>query len=282
MTFFSSNSVSRRGFLKVGALAAASMSLPELLSAAEQKKIPVGLQLYSLRADAPKDLPKTLEAVAKMGYKGVEFAGYFDKKAAELRKLLDDNGLVCCGTHTPLETIQPDKLAATIEFNKTLGNKYLMVPYMDGKTKQGWLDLAKLFNEQVEKVKAEKMYLGYHAHGHDFNKIDGESCWDLFFGNTKDDVTMQLDTSNCMEGKANPVDVLKKYSKRAVTIHLKEWGGPSPDSVIGEGKVDFKSVFDICEKNGVTQWYVVEHESGTKPLENVKGCIDALKKMGKA
>ncbi len=281
MTLFSSNSVSRRGFLKVGALATASMSLPELLAAAEQKKIPIGLQLYSLRAEAPKNVGKTIEAVAKMGYKGVEFAGYYDLKAAELRKMLDDNGLVCCGTHTALDTIKPENLAATIEFNKTLGNKYLIVPYMEGKTKQDWLDLAKLFNEQVEKVKAEKMYLGYHAHGHDFTKIDGESCWDLFFGNTKDDVVMQLDTSNCMDGKADPVEVLKKYSKRAITIHLKEWGGASPDAVIGEGKVDFKAVFDLCEKNGVTQWYVVEHESGAKPMENVKGCIEALKKMGK-
>ncbi|HOW64123.1 MAG TPA: TIM barrel protein [Candidatus Paceibacterota bacterium] len=272
--------MSRRNFLGASAAGVASLSIgiPELLAA--DKKIPVGLQLYSVRHDCEKDLPKVLETVAKIGYKGVEFAGYYGRKAGELRKLLDDNGLVCCGTHTPLETIQPQNLAATIEFNKTLGNKYLIVPWMDPKTKQGWLDMAKLFNEQSEKVKSEKMLVGYHAHSHDFDLIDGDSCWDLFFGNTRDDVVMQLDTSNCMDGKADPVAVLKKYAKRAVTIHLKEWGGDA-QAVIGEGKVDFPAVFDLCEKNGVTEWYIVEHEREGNALENVRRCYQGLKKMGK-
>ena len=77
-----------------------------------------------------KDLPKVLEAVAKFGYKGVEFAGYYGRNAKTLRKLLDDNGLVCCGTHTGYNTVQPKELKQTIEFNKTIGNKYLIVPSM--------------------------------------------------------------------------------------------------------------------------------------------------------
>lgn len=276
----SSSSVSRRGFIQTSALGAAAMcaGLTDLLAAG--KKIPVGLELYSVRNECAKDLPGTIEAVAKIGYKGVEFAGYHDRKAKDLRKLLDDNGLVCCGTHTPLETIQPDKLAETIEFNKTLGNNFLIVPYMDPKTKEGWLAMAKLFNEQAEKVKAEKMFVGYHAHSHDFTKLDGTSCWDLFFGNTRDEVIMQLDTSNCMDGGADPVAVLKQYSKRARSIHIKEWGGPA-DAVIGEGKVDFAAVFDICEKNGVTQWYVVEHEREGDAVENVRRCFAGMKKLGK-
>jgi sugar phosphate isomerase/epimerase len=274
------NSVSRRSFIKTSMLGATAMSmnLPALFAA--DKKIPVGLELYSVRNECAKDLPKVIETVAKIGYKGVEFAGYHNRKAAELRKMLDDNGLVCCGTHTPLETIQPQNLEATIEFNKTLGNKFLIVPWMDPKTKEGWLAMVKLFNEQAEKVKAEKMYVGYHAHAHDFDKIDDVSCWDLFFGNTRDDVVMQMDTSNCMDGKADPVAVLKKYAKRALSIHIKEWGGDK-DAVIGEGKIDFPAVFDICEKNGVTQWYVVEHEREGDAIENVRRCYASMKKLGK-
>ena len=280
MSFNKENRIGRRGFLKASALGAAALSfgIPDLLAAG--KKIPVGLQLYSVRQDCAKDLPKTIEAVAKIGYKGVEFAGYYDRKAPELRKMLDDNGLVCCGTHTPLETIQPDKLEATIEFNKILGNKFLIVPYMDPKTKEGWLAMAKLFNEQAEKVKVHKMKVGYHAHSHDFQKLDGISCWDLFFGNTKEEVVMQLDTSNCTEGGADPVEVLKKYVKRAGSIHIKESGGKA-DAVIGEGKVNFAAVFDLCEKAGVTKWYVVEHEKEGDAINNVKRCFEALKKMGK-
>ena len=148
------------------------------------------------------------------------------------------------------------------------------------KSKQEWLDRAKLFNDLADKVKADGMWVGYHAHAHDFKQIDGVSAWDLFFGNTKAEVIMQLDTSNCCEGGADPVAVLKKYPGRARSIHLKAHGG-GPDAVIGEDKVDWKEVFAFCESKGKTQWYVVEHESGKDPLDAVKRSFEALKKMGK-
>lgn len=281
MSFSVHQSQSRRSFIKTGLLGAAALSVGLPTAMAAKKKIPVGLQLYSIRQDCAKDLPKSLETVAKIGYKGVEFAGYHNRKATELRKMLDDNGLVCCGTHTPLESVQPDKLDETIEFNKTIGNNFLIVPYMDPKTKDGWLAMVALFNEQAKKLKKVKMRIGYHAHSHDFTKLDDISCWDLFFGGTSKDVIMQLDTSNCMDGGADPVEVLKKYAKRAASIHIKEWGGPA-DAVIGQGKVNFQEVFDICEKNGVTKWYVVEHEREGNAMENVKRCFEAMQKLGKA
>ena len=90
--------------------------------------IPIGLQLYSVRDDCEIDLPSVLKAVGGMGYDGVEFAGYYGRTASELRQMLDDNGLKCCGTHTGLETILGDELEKTIAFNQTLGNKFLIVP----------------------------------------------------------------------------------------------------------------------------------------------------------
>jgi sugar phosphate isomerase/epimerase len=278
-----SSPLSRRQFVGRTAVAGAALALglgQKTALAAAGKKIPVGLQLYSIREQCQKDLPTMLKTVAKIGYKGVEFAGYYNHTAKDLRKMLDDNGLVCCGTHTPFESIQKDNLAETIEFNRTIGNKFLIVPWMEGKTKQDWLDKAKFFNEVADKVKAEGMLVGYHAHAHDFSLFDGVSAWDLFFGNTKADVVMQLDTSNCRDGGADPVAVLKKYPGRAQTIHLKASGG-GPDAVIGEDKVDWKEVFAFCEGPGKTQWYVVEHESGKNPVESVKGCFEALRKMGK-
>src|SRR5215813_9156685 len=99
--------------------------------AAARQRIPVGLQLYSLREECAKDLPGMLKAVSGFGYKGVEFAGYHGRSAKELRKMLDDNGLKACGTHTPYETVHEDQLKATIEFNHTIGNTFLIVPWLN-------------------------------------------------------------------------------------------------------------------------------------------------------
>jgi sugar phosphate isomerase/epimerase len=276
---------SRRDFIRRSAAGVAGASLglglAQLSSAASAKKISVGLQLYSLRAECKTDLPGMLAAVSKIGYQGVEFAGYYGRSAQELRKMLDDNGLVACGTHTPYDSIQGDKLKETIEFNRTIGNKFLIVPWMnETRSKQEWWDRAKLFNEVADKVKADGMWVGYHAHAHDFHQIEGVSAWDLFFGNTKPEVVMQLDTSNCREGGADPVAVLKKYPGRARTIHLKAHGA-GPEGIIGEGDVDWQAVFAFCEGPGMAQWYVVEHETSKKPLDAVKRNYEALKKMGK-
>ena len=278
-----SSALTRREFL--GAVGALSVGLclgaAPAAHAASGEKIPVGLQLYSVRDQCKNDLPGTVAAVAKIGYRGVEFAGYHGRSAKELRKLLDDNGLVACGTHTPYESVLGDKLKATVEFNQTIGNKFLIVPWMnETQSKQVWLDRAKLFNELADQVKSDGMWVGYHAHAHDFKPIDGVSAWDLFFGNTKADVVMQLDTSNCCDGGADPVAILKKYPGRARSIHIKAHGG-GPEAVIGEDKVNWAEVFAFCESKGNTQWYVVEHESGKDPMDAVRRCYGALKKMGK-
>ncbi len=281
MNHLSSSALNRREFIGTVGAAGLALGVAPLAHAAASQKIPVGLQLYSVREQCKKDLPGTLAAVAKIGYKGVEFAGYHGRKAAELRKLLDDNGLVACGTHTPYESVKPDKLEETIEFNRTLGNKFLIVPWMnEAKTKQEWLDRAKEYNELADKVKPEGMWIGYHAHQHDFKQIDGVSAWDLFFGHTKQAVVMQLDTANCYAGGADPLAVLKKYPGRARTIHLKPYGGDA-NAVFGEDKGDWPAIFAFCEGKGKTQWYVLEHESSKDPLDAVKRSFNALKQLGK-
>src|ERR1051325_10221058 len=85
-------------------------------------RIPIALQLYSVRHDCAQDLPGTLKAVARMGYEGVEFAGYYGRSAQELRTMLDDLGLKCAGTHTPIPTVLPDQMESTAEFARTLGH----------------------------------------------------------------------------------------------------------------------------------------------------------------
>src|SRR5438270_12463249 len=133
--------ITRRHFVRNTSLgvagAAVGLGLPGELRAAppdKKRRIPVGLELYSLRVECKTDLPGMLAAVGKIGYKGVEFAGYHGRTAPELRKMLDDNGIVACGTHTPYESVLEDKLKETIEFNQIIGNKFLIVPSMSART----------------------------------------------------------------------------------------------------------------------------------------------------
>jgi sugar phosphate isomerase/epimerase len=274
--------ISRREFLNglgvVGTALAAGV--PNVGRSAHSGKIPIGLELYTLREECKSDLPGMLAAVGKIGYKGVEFAGYHGRTAKELRKMMDDNGLVACGTHTPYETVLPDKLQETIEFNHTIGNKFLIVPWMEAKTKQEWIEKANLFNDLAEKVKSHGMMVGYHSHAHDFKTFDGESSWDIFATHTHPEVILQLDTSNCADGGADPVAVLKKYPGRVRSIHIKP-NGAGPEAVIGEDKINWNEVFAFCEGKGKTQWYVVEHETSKDPLETVRRTYGVLKKLGK-
>jgi sugar phosphate isomerase/epimerase len=279
-----SHEMPRREFLQRAAVGTAGTALGLGLAGCKtmtaHKKIPVGVEMYSVRNECKADFPGTIEAVAKIGYKGVEFAGYWGRSAKEIRKMVDDNGLVTCGTHTQYADLQPDKIDATIEFNQILGNKFVICPYMTGKSKQEWLDKAKEFNELSDKLRPLGMWIGYHAHAHDFQKFDGESAWDIFFGNTRKAVIMQLDTSNCRDGGADPVEVLHRYPGRELTIHIKPNGG-GPEAVIGEDKVNWEGVFKFCETKGDTKWYVVEHETSKTPIETLTRTYAVLKELGK-
>ena len=281
---------SRRDVLKLGAGAAgawlAGIGTLGAQEKASQKKIPIGLQLYSVRGECAKDLPGVLEAVGRMGYQGVEFAGYHGRSAEDLRKMLDDNGLKCCGTHTGLNTLLGDALDGTVKFNQTLGNKFLIVPGMPRErlaSVEAAKETAKLFTELAAKVKDQGMRVGYHAHGGDFRKLEGETAWDVLFSNAGPDVVMQLDIGNCIGGGGDPIAVLKKFPGRSATIHLKEHGG-KPGAAVGEGDVDWDEVFRLCETTGDTEWYIVEHETRSDtftPLQCVEKCVKNLRKMGK-
>jgi sugar phosphate isomerase/epimerase len=287
----------RRTFLRtvaLSALAATSTSplslgqrrerqgLRERREARTSKKIPIAVQLYSVRNIAQKDLAGTLEAIAKMGYEGVELAGYYGKDPKEIRKMLDDNGLKCCGTHTGIAEYRGDRFEKTAETHKILGAKYMIVP--------GGIDrelhdvernkkMAEEFNKLAEKAKPLGLSIGYHAHGGDAKVIDGIPAWERLFDATTSAVTMQMDIGNYLEGGGDPYKMLEKFKGRSKTVHLKEAGQGRP--TIGSGEVDWKRAFDICESVGGTEWYIVEDEAGPDSVERIQKCIVALREMGK-
>ena len=256
-------------------------------------RIPIGLELFSVRNELAEDVRGTIKAVAEMGYEGVEFAGPPRHSAEELKGLLDEFGLVCCGWHTPFTLVQEDTLDATIEFNKILENPYVIVPGIPGELRQSradWLKLAGIFNGIADKLAAHGMVTGYHNHHVEFTPLDGELPWDTFFGNTNEGVVMQLDMGNALSGGADLVGILERYPGRAGTVHLKPYteslgevdrhAGFRP--VIGEDSVPWNEIFRVCEATGGTKWYIVEYESDAfPPLEAVERCLKALKEMGK-
>ncbi len=245
----------------------------------------IALQLYSVRDDCAKDLKGTIEAVAKMGYDGVEFAGYHGWSAPDLRKLLDDNGLKAAGTHIGLDTLLGDALEATVEFNRTIGNKYLIVPGLAEEytsSRDGWLKVAGVFNGIAERLKPHGMWTGYHNHWIEFTELDGELPWDTLFGNTSEDVCMQIDLGNAMHGGGVPVPYVRKYKGRARTVHCKEYMGGYDQALVGEGDVPWVEFLRLCEEVGNTEWYVIEQESyAFPPLECVEKCLVNLRKIAK-
>lgn len=249
-------------------------------------KIRVALQLYSVRKDCEQDFWKTLKAVADMGYEGVEFAGYYGKSAQELKKMLDDLELKVAGTHIGLNTVLGDELKKTIEFNKIIGNKFLIVPGLPPErtgSRNAWIETAKIFSDIAQKLKSEGMWTGYHNHMVEFKPMEGELPWDTFCSNSTDDVVTQIDTGNAMRGGAKTEEVLefiKRYPGRAITVHLKEFSATNDKAILGEGDMKWKEFFSLCETVGKTEWYIVEQESyAYPPIECVKKCLENLKRL---
>jgi sugar phosphate isomerase/epimerase len=276
---------SRRSFLRATtAVAAGAWAISALPTFADEtkKKIPIALELYSVRNELPKDFAGVLKQIGEMGYQGVEFASLQERTQKDpkaLRKLLDDCGLKCCGTHTPLQTLQGDALKVTIDLHKTLGNKFLICPSLSAKDAQGWTNLAKQFNDIAAKCKEQDMFVGYHSHAGDYKKFDGKTSWEIFFDNTNPEVIHQLDVGNTLSGGGDPIAMLKKYPGRTKSCHLKDHGGPK-DAAIGEGEIDWKTLLETFESVGGTEWYIVEYESAN-PLEKIKVCLDNLHKWGR-
>jgi len=243
----------------------------------------IALQLYSVREDCRKDFKGVLEKVAEMGYEGVEFAGFYGWSADKLRDLLDDLGLKVAGAHISIDALFGENFNKTVDFHRVLGNKYLIVPGLPvdwRNSRDSWLKTAEIFNELAEKLKTCGIRIGYHNHTVEFQRFDGKTGWDLFFGNTVSEVIMQLDTGNAMRGGLSNndiIDILRRYPGRAVTIHLKEYSSKDKNALIGEGEVDWKNILKFCEKVGGTEWYIVEQESYKyPPLKCVEICLKNL------
>lgn len=283
--------IHRRTLLQ-SALASAAFTpfLASLNARAESSraKVPIALQVYSVRAAAEKDLAGTLQKIAAIGYKGVEFAGTYGHSAESVKAMLDAAGLVCIGTHLSVEALLGETFDETVAYNKTIGNPNLVVAGGLSKaiaSDAGNRFTAYLFSELAQKAKKVDCRVGFHAHGGDFTDIDGQTAWNLFFERTDPEVIAEMDIGNTLACGADPYEAMERFPGRGKLIHLKACGEQGP-IIGGEGdRVDWKRAFEICESTAGTEWYIVEQEggaSGADPMDAAAGCMENLKKMGKA
>jgi sugar phosphate isomerase/epimerase len=242
-------------------------------------KIPVAIQLYSLRDVAPKDVQGTLQKVAAMGYDGVEFAGYYGLEGAVLRNMLDDCGLRCAGAHLGLDALEGDAFEKTIAMNRILGNNRLIVPGAD--LNNLTQTIARL-NAAHVRAKAAGMRVGFHNHTHEFDLENGMTKFDRLFSETPADFLVQLDIGWATCAGQDVPAILRTYSKRIETVHVKEFSPNNPQAAVGEGSVQWTAIFDILEKETAVKWYIVEQEQFTiGPMESARTCIDNIRKLGR-
>ena len=257
-------------------------------AAAGTKKIGIGCQLYAVRAEFTKDVPGTLKTLAGMGYEGVEFWGYGgtafmykdaagkEWSAQELKKLLDDNKLQCCGIHLSPAALTDAKLQITIDNNKVLGNKFLNIAsaQKEMKSAETIKTFAEFLNAQSDKAAAQGMLVGYHCHGGDFATVDGRMAYEMLFEQLKSAVNMQVDIGHALNAKVDPVVYFKKFAGRAKTVHLRETEDKKFD---GPAYVE---LFQVMETVAGTEWYIVEEEKGNN-FDFTRQGIEKLRKLGK-
>ena len=274
--------LSRRTFLALaGAAPLAAAAL------AQSRKVPIGLELYSVRNELMKDLNGTVTAVAKMGYQVVEFySPYFEwsvETAKDVRKLLDDLGIKCLSTHNGGASLTADGLQKAIELNRIIGSKYIILA-SPGKVSgvDGWKALADRLTAAAEKLRPLGMATGFHNHQLEWRAVDGQRPMDILAAGTSKDVALQLDCGTCVEVGADPVAWINANPGRIKSTHLKDWGKERGYAVaFGEGDVPWKRLLDAAERTGGVEYHLIEQEVSEPggALAMAQRCLENYRKM---
>lgn len=280
--------ISRRSFLELSGLALSAAAAPLAFSFPTRKKVPVGLELYSVRDELAKDLMGTVRAVAKMGYEVVEFfSPYFNwtpEYAKEVRKLLDDLGIRCNSTHNGANAFTADGLPKAIELNQILGaNSIVMASAGKVTGLDGWKDVADRLTNAQEKLKPLGMRAGYHNHKPEFVPVDGKRPLEVIAANTPKGLMLQLDVGTCLEAGSDPVAWIKANPGRINSMHCKDWTaseGKGYHVLFGEGDAPWNKIFEAAESRGGVEYYLIEQEgSRFAPLETAERCLANLRKI---
>ena len=319
--------IDRRSFLGSAVAASSALMLPGCCTCCGGGA-QVGVQLYSVRTyiSGRKDKSgkvispgvgpeKAFEEIAKIGYKAVEFAGYYGRDAKQLDKLLKDNGLVACGTHVSKDAFGPDKVKETCEYNLAFGNNLIICPgggnrpshvswdATSGVKDDWWKYLTEYYAKAAEDAAKFGCKIGLHNHAWEFQMklSDGTTVWDYFFKNTPANVCMQQDVGWTTSAGYDPCEQYVKYPHRSPSLHAKENGclyapdfkrewAENFDAILGkpgafkDGRkvqgVDWDRLFKASDDDGV-KWYVVECEKHEDGLMAIDASFKFLKSKGR-
>ncbi len=281
------DSLSRRDFTKRILAAGATMSAGILsltgCNMKNNKQIPIGIQLYTVRDHLKNDFTGTVKKIAEIGYNAVEFAGYGGLTSTQIVQLLKETGLLCAGTHIGFEALEND-LQGTIDFHKEINSPNIVVPSMPGKWRENGLEsvtaFAKKMDEYGQAVKDAGIQLCYHNHSFEFDKIEGKTIFDIIFETTHPEfVQIEMDVAWVHHAGVNPAELIARYSDRCPMLHLKDLADSEKTQPVpvGSGIVDIPAVLEAGQKAGVA-WYIVEQDSSTGSiLEDIEKSLKYLR-----
>jgi sugar phosphate isomerase/epimerase len=272
--------MNRRAFLTSIGLAAAGTQLacaPSLQSAVPGRRLRrVGVQLYSLRDDARRDLERTLGDIAAAGYNDVEMLGSmnnFGMPPERVRQILDRNGLRAPSTHVGGNAL--DDLDRQLAEAAILGHQYLIVaslPLGPNPTLDGYRHWADRLNEAGRRSRSSGVWVGFHNHAGDHLPINGVVPYDILMERTDPTVVRhQLDTGNAAMGGHDPLDYMKRFGSRYWSFHIKDVPrlGPTSDTELGTGIIDFKRLLASIDDIDNKHLFVEQETYPGAPLDSV-------------
>ncbi len=276
-------SLSRRELLGSTAalgLAACAAPLISPTMAATQKRVP-GIQLYTVRDAMATDVAATLQAIAGIGYREVEFAGYFDHSPAQIRKMLDDFGLVSPSTHTDARVMRDDPrpvIDAAIE----VGHQYVTVAWLRPEDRQSiddYRNWAEVFNRAGEICKASGLRLAYHNHDFEFASMQGEVPFDVLLSETDAGlVDIELDLFWVRTAGRDILDVIRQAPERITMSHIKDFDADGNMVDVGKGMIDFAGILGDPAAAAIRHCFV-EHDAPADPFQSVAFSHYSLKSI---
>lgn len=226
----------------------------------------IGVQLYTLREMAAKDFDATLGAVAKMGYAGVEFAGFHGHSAAEVRGMLDKYGLKAFSAHVPIDQFEND-IESVVSDMQTVGAPWVVIPFVspENRSPAFFADLGEKMNAWASRLKEAGIRLGYHNHDFEFTMTaeDGRTIFETLLSITDPDlVSFELDLFWAAVGGYEPDQVMRQYPDRITLVHLKDGKQleRGKDLPFGEGALDWGAILSAAREIGV-EYYITEQDN---------------------
>jgi sugar phosphate isomerase/epimerase len=267
---------SRRSFLKTsGALALGAFFIPEFLKADNKRAKKIGLQLYTVRKEMLEDAAGTLKQVAKIGYKEIESAksqkgNYYGLSTHEIKTLTGDLGISLVSGHVQIDQDWQKSIDQAAE----VGQPYLICSVLParGQTVENYQRSADIFNKSGEECKKAGISFGYHNHASEFDKVDGQTLYDILLDMTDPKlVNMEMDLGWVIAAGADPQFYFNKYPGRFPLWHLKDVDVKLKHSTeFGKGDVNIKALFDSAKKAGMKHFFIEQEEYTGTAMESAE------------